>query len=617
MAVPFRVKALYEYTSTHEDDLPFAVGQIITVTDEEDDDWFGGEYIDDSGVKQEGIFPRNFVEKFEPAAPPRPTRPRKKESDPTPAPTSPRAPRESIEIPSGRASGETQQQPTIASPPTSPAAVSRPAPAVPAIPVSHPPQPAPVAAPAPPPPVAAPVPTASPPPVQPGPKESTQGKQPPPVAGKPSTFKDRIAAFNKPAAPPIAPFKPGGLSSGGSGFIKKPFVAPPPSRNAFVPPPQSAPTAKVYRREEDPEIKERQAEDQNNAERAGLVPAAGPEGEGEEQPKPTSLKERIALLQKQQAEQAQRHAEAASKKVKPKRPPPKRNESDSAQAAPAPDDAEAPVLPSERRDSAEVATAKTSVDISRTSMDDSSPPLRQQPLPIRRKSTKGPIENDGNEADMSGAGDTTEGVEDLTEKEDSDSQLKPAAQISGAATSRTGGEDAQDDEEEEDEEEDPEVRRREELRARMAKMSGGMGFHGMFGPPGMAMGGAALPKKKAPPPPPPVDRRSSEVADAPSSPRGAPPIPTMMALPGMGQQRPREEAEAVETEQGETTEETITPVATVTSLRTDVVERRPGPDVPLCELESLTYRNSYVAAFRGCTPSSWSPPCAASCSHAM
>ena len=39
MAVPFRVKALYEYTSTHEDDLPFAVGQIITVTDEEDDAW--------------------------------------------------------------------------------------------------------------------------------------------------------------------------------------------------------------------------------------------------------------------------------------------------------------------------------------------------------------------------------------------------------------------------------------------------------------------------------------------------------------------------------------------------------------------------------------------------
>ena len=616
MAVPFRVKALYEYTSTHEDDLPFAVGQIITVTDEEDDAWYGGEYIDDSGVKQEGIFPRNFVEKFEPAAPPRPTRPRKKDSESAPAPTSPPAPRESIDIPSGRASVETQQRPTIASPPTSPAATPRSPPPVPTIPVAQPPQPAPVAAPAPPPP-AAPVPTASPPLAQPVPKESTQGKQPPPVAGKPSSFKDRIAAFNKPAAPPIAPFKPGGLGSGGSGFIKKPFVAPPPSRNAFVPPPQSAPTAKVYRREEDPEIKERQAEDQNNAERAGLAPAANPEGEGEEQPKPTSLKERIALLQRQQAEQAQRHAEAAAKKAKPKRPPPKRNESDSAQAAPTPDDAEAPVLPSERRDSADVATAKTSVDINRTSMDDSSPPLRQQSLPTRRKS-RGPIENDGNEADMSGAGDTTEGVEDLTEKEDSDSQLKPAAQISAAATSKTGGEDVEnEEEEEEDEEEDPEVRRREELRARMAKMSGGMGFHGMFGPPGMAMGGAAPPKKKAPPPPPPMDRRSSEVADAPSSPRGAPPIPTMMALPGMGKQKPKEEAEAVETEQGETTEETITPVATATSPKTDVPERKPTPNVPLYKSALLTCRNSYIATSRWCTPYSRSPPCAASCPHAM
>ena len=38
----------------------------------------------------------------------------------------------------------------------------------------------------------------------------------------------------------------------------------------------------------------------------------------EEQPKPTSLKERIALLQKQQMEQASRHADAAQKKEKVK-----------------------------------------------------------------------------------------------------------------------------------------------------------------------------------------------------------------------------------------------------------------------------------------------------------
>ena len=73
-SVPFKVKALFEYTSSHDDDLPFDVGQIITVTEVEDDDWYCGEYVDDAGGKQEGIFPRNFVEKYEPVAPPRPTR---------------------------------------------------------------------------------------------------------------------------------------------------------------------------------------------------------------------------------------------------------------------------------------------------------------------------------------------------------------------------------------------------------------------------------------------------------------------------------------------------------------------------------------------------------------
>src|SRR5262249_19206765 len=144
---------------------------------------------------------------------------------------------------------------------------------------------------------------------------------PPPVSEKPTSnsFKDRIAAFNKSAAPPIAPFKPGGLSSGG--FIKKPFVAPPPSRNAYVPPPpRDVPVAKVYRRDEDPEIKEREAENQETAEKAGLIPGApSHEAESEDQPKPLSLKERMALLQKQQMEQAQRHADAAAKKEKPKR----------------------------------------------------------------------------------------------------------------------------------------------------------------------------------------------------------------------------------------------------------------------------------------------------------
>ena len=92
-APPFKVKAVYEYTSPHEDDLHFPNGQIITVTEEEDDDWYSGEYVDAEGVKQEGIFPRNFVEKYEPQAPPRPVRSvRPKKEAEQAAPAQPPAP---------------------------------------------------------------------------------------------------------------------------------------------------------------------------------------------------------------------------------------------------------------------------------------------------------------------------------------------------------------------------------------------------------------------------------------------------------------------------------------------------------------------------------------------
>ncbi len=155
----------------------------------------------------------------------------------------------------------------------------------------------------------------------------TQSKPaPPPVSEKPisGSFKDRIAAFNKPAAAPIAPFKPGGLASSGSSFIKKPFVAPPPRKDAYIPPPREQ-AQKIYRRDEDPEIVAREAEDLEAATKAGLISTTN--ADQEDQPKPTSLKERIALLQKQQLEQAQRHAEAVQKKEKPKRPQKKRTDS--------------------------------------------------------------------------------------------------------------------------------------------------------------------------------------------------------------------------------------------------------------------------------------------------
>lgn len=54
---PFTVKALFEYLSGYDDDLLFSPGQIITVTDVEDDEWYSGTYDGKSGM-----FPKNFVE---------------------------------------------------------------------------------------------------------------------------------------------------------------------------------------------------------------------------------------------------------------------------------------------------------------------------------------------------------------------------------------------------------------------------------------------------------------------------------------------------------------------------------------------------------------------------
>ncbi|KAI4866351.1 hypothetical protein F4820DRAFT_261792 [Hypoxylon rubiginosum] len=74
--VPFKVKAIYDYTSDHAEDLSFGIGQIVTVTDEEDSNWYGGGYVDDCGAKKEGIFPQNLVERYKPPTPPRPRRSR-------------------------------------------------------------------------------------------------------------------------------------------------------------------------------------------------------------------------------------------------------------------------------------------------------------------------------------------------------------------------------------------------------------------------------------------------------------------------------------------------------------------------------------------------------------
>ncbi|KAH3674854.1 hypothetical protein WICMUC_003057 [Wickerhamomyces mucosus] len=59
--LPFKTQALYPYSSDFEDDLNFAAGQIIEVTSIEDEQWFSGSFTDSNGVLQSGMFPRNFV----------------------------------------------------------------------------------------------------------------------------------------------------------------------------------------------------------------------------------------------------------------------------------------------------------------------------------------------------------------------------------------------------------------------------------------------------------------------------------------------------------------------------------------------------------------------------
>jgi hypothetical protein len=517
---PFKVKAVYEYTSPHEDDLHFPNGQIITVTEEEDEDWYVGEYVDASGVKQEGIFPRNFVEKYEPTAPPRPNRASripKKEPELAPEPILATEPDPEPEHEEAQAAPVAREPP-----PPAPQAVSSPPPLK----------------------------EISPPPA--APNISSKPSAPPPVSEKSSggSFRDRIAAFNK-AAPPVAPFKPSGLGSGGSNnFIKKPFVAPPPSKNAYVPVARDPPPQKIYRREEDPEIAAKESENLEQAEKAGLAPSSN-DAEAEDQPKPTSLKERIALLQKQQMEQAARHAEAAQKKEKPKRPAKKRTES------------HGPVEGAEDEDGGALEQRDTEETIGKPSMDS----VREEPnAPRRRKSSRGAASTpgiqprqsfgDGNEADMSGAGDTTEEPEEMsTGRDDSDDKPRsrappPPARASTApvvqpdvgeeegAAEELADEEEVEEEEEEEEDIDPEVRRKEELRARMAKMSGGMGMHGMFGG-GMPMPGMAPPKKKQSTGPGAGGKRSGEYGaeDVPLQAPRAPPVP----MPGMSRVRSPEE----------------------------------------------------------------------------
>lgn len=549
---PFRVKALYEYSSPHDDDLSFSSDQIITVTEEEDADWYYGEYEDTLGVKHEGLFPRNFVKMYEPETPPRPSRLSRSKKDLESSVLS----NEDSEADRSAPSGPPPPQASVGSPPSNetpreeepiPVATSSSAQTTRSSEIPSPAPPANLA-------------------TKPAPPFATK-PAPPQVIDKPGagSFRDRINAFNKPA-PPVAPMKPSALgSSSNSSFIKKPFVPPPPSKNAYVPPPRDPPPQKVYRREEDPEVV---AQSLNNAEilegeeRSGLLQMPGTvEEEEEDAPKPTTLKDRIALLHKQQMEQVARHAEGAQKKEKPKRPPKKRIESQERvleQGDQA--DNEQP----ERTNNGETLR-KRSMDIAH---DDPWQGARsisksyksREATPLASPTTAHPREllSDANDADQSGAGDTEDAEEVSTGRDDSDEKprskpfiVSQKSQQPPAREADVGDEEDIADEEEELEEEevDPEVKRRMEIRERVAKMSGGMGMAGMFGPAG-GMSPMTSKKQASVPNERKTSGNSTSGAADPLTTR-APPVP-IVPMPGLQVRSPEQEVDSVEVSKVET-----------------------------------------------------------------
>lgn len=477
---PFKVKALFDYSSPHEDDLNFPADTVVTVTAIEDDDWYYGEYIDRaSGERKEGIFPKNFVERLVVEVPARPARAAKKKpaaiDEPQMPPTSPTSP--PLDKPNPTAH-ETQPPPPPPPPPPQPSPPSpshpspeesKPAPLKPAVETTAPRSPALTTKPPPPPPPAA------------------TGKPPPPPPDKPSSssFKDRLALFNKGGAAPVTPYnqlKPR------PDFVKKPFIPPPPSKNAYIPPAVSHIP------------KPRRDEDTRPPPPPPSASVDEPERDPDQETKPKqSLKERIAMLQTQQLDPSA----LAAGKPKP-RPKPKSRSSDLQ-----PEEAAEPLSPlstnnpenptdegrasggGEREAPAAVPPAATvppprskrSIDIRREDIPDdlsvgdtdrSSVSIGPREARLRHPAATATHQSDF--GDDEGANDTPD-VPDSDEDEED-------------------GEDDKDDNGDDAEEVDPEVARKLALRERMMKMSGGMGMHGMFGPPmgmPMAAGGPAAP----------------------------------------------------------------------------------------------------------------------------
>jgi len=463
--LPFKVKSLFDYTSPHADDLNFPADVVITVSALEDDDWYFGDYVDKAtGEKKEGIFPKNFVERIVVEVPARPTRSgARKKVEPEVEP----------ELPTGPVA-EKAAPPSLFPPPSEkPDPIVMPPPAAKSVEMKPPPPPAelPKQAEA-----SRPLPQKAaakppPPPLQAAAdKPGLSNKPPPPDKPSSSSFKDRLALFNKGGAAPVTPYNP---LKPRQDFVKKPFVPPPPSKNAYVPPPISH-VAKPKRDEGQPPPPPVHAEPSAKA-------SAELERDEEENVPKQSLKERIALLQTQQLDPSALTGAKPKPRPKPKKMVNEKNEQqpeDSEITSPPP----APTVPVRK------SHDEAREEVGDVEEEDVPPPPRvKRSVDIKREEI----------ADDSSVGDADVSSASIGPSEARVRRTVPAHQSDfGDDEGANDTPDVPDSDDEEEEEIDPELQKKIALRERMMKMSGGMGMHGMFGPPiGIPMGAPAKKKK--------------------------------------------------------------------------------------------------------------------------
>ncbi|KAK6517191.1 hypothetical protein TWF506_007065 [Arthrobotrys conoides] len=470
---PYTVSALYDYSSPHEDDLNFTTGQKIRVTEEEGTDWLHGQYRDNQGTLHQGIFPKNYVERVEepepPKLPPVPVRPQHDDSKKAAPPAAPAD--EPVKSPPKQAAPTTinaapalveqnphpkEQQPTNRKSFVAPRTKSE----TPKLPLSP---------------------------------TSTEEEDKPV-----GSFRDRIAAFNRSTATPLAPTHGQPRSSG---FIKKPFVPPPPSKNAFIPPvPQHV-------------------EPRRDTETRTLVPKEPPINrqdepiqQEEEPPKVSSLKDRIAMLQSVQLNPAM-----GGKPKKPPKPPPKKKED----SGPKSETHEATQLP-EPTSEGDSSLPRASLEAPRKSNEavgENQSVTREANHEIESAQESQAVTNQEDGVKFEGA-KPNEGAGDLRKTEGENAEAQGGKEGEGEEE-----EGEEEEEEEEEEEVDPEIARRLAIRERIMKMSMSGGMGGMYGGIPM-MGGPAAYR-----PPPKTPKMEPSIVETESSASSGPPLEQFRMIP--------------------------------------------------------------------------------------